>query len=229
MSPHLHNDDLVLAFYGELAAPHLDECAECQARLEALKRDLGLVDAPVPERNEAYGVWVWHRLRPRLRQRQAPRWAAISAVALLVIGAFAFGRWTAQAPVVETARVAKPARALRASLGDHLERTHLVLAEIENGDANAADFANDRERAEALLTPNRLYREAARQAGDPNAAQVLEDLERVLLEIVHSPEQVSREEFDELRNRIRDRGLVLRIKVVEEEYQEEPELEPIQQ
>lgn len=225
MNPHASDDDLILALYGELEAPHVAECAECQERLEALRRDFAQFDDPVPERGATYGTWVWHRLRPKLgRERQ--RVAAIVAVAMLVIGAFAFGRWSAMpAPVQTAGHRTGPARALRASVGDHLARTHLVLAEIVNADGEEIDFAGDRQRAEALLTPNRLYREATRQAGDRNAAEVLEDLERVLLEIVHSPDQVSREEFDALRQQIHEQGLVLRIKVVEDEYQEEPELE----
>ena len=50
-----------------------------------------------------------------------------------------------------------------------------------------------------LKLRRRLYRQTARTTGDSAVASVLDDLERVLIEIAHSPSEVSSEQLDDLR------------------------------
>ena len=65
----------------------------------------------------------------------------------------------------------------------------MVLAELSNApDAKGKlDISDERQMAEELLDDNRLYRQTARTTGDTGVANVLDDLERVLIEIAHSP------------------------------------------
>ncbi|MGC3956548.1 MAG: hypothetical protein QM813_00805 [Verrucomicrobiota bacterium] len=91
---------------------------------------------------------------------------------------------------------------------------------MENApDDDELDFKDEQERAESLLTPNRLYRQAAAHSGDADTVQVLEDLERTLLEIAHSPAKVSAEGLPAIRQRIREQKITFRVKV--EEVQQE--------
>lgn len=216
---HIDDEDLVLIYYGEQErGTHLDACSECSARYAALAVDLPRLadEMPVPERGEDYGKWTWFRLRPKLeRQRRDWRWAVAAAV---VVGAFFAGRYSMEpaAPMASS----PVARVYRASLGEHLERSQLVLREIENApDEAETDFADEQARAESLLTANRLYRQEAASEGDGETERVLEDLERILLEVAHSPAKVSAEELNAIRDRIREQGITFRVKV--EEVQQE--------
>ena len=49
--------------------------------------------------------------------------------------------------------------------------------------------------------------------GDAATAALLEDLERVLLEIAHSPSAVSAKQLEDLRKQIEDRGILFKVKV----------------
>jgi hypothetical protein len=212
----LAEDDLILVYYGEFDRAHLDECAECLGRYDQLARSLAPIgESEIPARSEEYGRWVWQRLQPKLRRNEGRRVGAVAAIAAMLLMAFAVGRYTAPERASEPA----PVRVKQAALGDHLERSNNVLAEVVNARAEF-DFSGERERAESLLMPNRLHRQSAQQAGDRRTAQVLEDLERVLLEIAHSPDRVSSEQLDEIREQIRQQGIVFRVKVIEEEVQE---------
>jgi hypothetical protein len=237
---HLNEEELVMLYYGEEAADrreHLAGCAACRTAFEALEAALGSVDLPVPERDDEYGAAVWARLRPKL-ERGAPRipfwhslfatrrWAAAAAMAALVIAAFLAGRfWPwhgAQAPDrAGTPQVRE--RILLVAVGDHLERSQMVLLELMNADPQhkSVDISDERERARNLIASNRLYRQTAARAGDPGVATVLDDLERVLLEVAHSPSQLSSQQFEELRQRVEAQGILFKVHVIDSQLKRE--------
>ena len=64
------------------------------------------------------------------------------------------------------------------------------------------------------MSENRLYRQAAFKAGDTNVSNLLEELERVLLEVAHTPSQLNSAEFDDLRQRIEAEGILFKIRIV---------------
>jgi hypothetical protein len=107
-------------------------------------------------------------------------------------------------------------RILLVTVGDHLERSQMVLAEIENepDSDGRLDISRERQIAEDLLDDNRLFRVTARTTGDNSMASVLDDLERVLLEIVHSPSEVSGDQLKQLQTQIQDRGLLFKVRVL---------------
>jgi hypothetical protein len=83
------------------------------------------------------------------------------------------------------------------------------------------DLSGDQQRAEDLLVANRLYRNAVQTAnGDPQTVELLEEMERVLLEVAHSPERLDAQEFEAIRERIRDRGIVFKARVVGQTIEE---------
>ena len=107
-------------------------------------------------------------------------------------------------------------RILLVAVGSHLERSQMVLAEIANTGATGkgkVDISYEQQAAQDLVDSNRLYRQAATRNGDTATAAMLEELERVLLEISHSPSDVSTAELDDLRRQIEDRGILFKVRV----------------
>jgi hypothetical protein len=219
---HLDPDDLALHYYredGGAAAAHLAECADCAAAYAALAADLdGLRPADVPEPADGFEARMWRRVEaklPRKGLRWAP-WMGGLAIAASLVLAFWLGKITnvssptAPAPTQEEVRE----RILLVAVGDHLERSQMVLLEVVNAPAGEADLTVPQRSAEELATANRLYRQAATRAGEPAVASVLEDLERVLVEIAHSPSPASSAEVDRLRQRIESKGLLLKVRVI---------------
>jgi hypothetical protein len=227
---HLTEEQLVLAFYGEHGRDHLADCEACRAAYERLEALLAQADSlEVPERGPEYGREVWARLAPRLdepRPRSAwwqslfvPRsWAIAGAMAVLIAGAFFAGRfWPYAAPAPAQPLAAQTRnRILVVSLGEHLDRSQMVLLELVNAQpGREIDMTAEQERADDLVAANRLYRQAASYSGDQGTAEVLEDLERVLLEIARGPSRLSSEEFEALRERIEAQGIMFKVRVID--------------
>ncbi len=99
----------------------------------------------------------------------------------------------------------------------------MVLAELTNASDGKGklDITDERQIAEQLLDDNRLYRQTARSTGDTAVASVLDDLERVLLEISHSPSEVSNDQLDALRQEIESRGLLFKVRVLGSQVRQE--------
>jgi hypothetical protein len=243
---HIQDDDMVLHYYGEeddrrAVDSHLSECAVCRERFDRLSSDMASVGAlEMPERGDDYGASVWARIQPRLeasptRRRWVsvpavrmtwPRLAFAGGVAGLVVAAFVAGRYW-QAPVAPPATQAQaPAavvreRILLAAVGEHLERSRVILAEIShrtNGDA--IDISSEQAVAQDLVATNRLYRQAAVSGGDPAMAAVLEELERTLAEIANSPSTTSVDGLASLRDRIESQGLLFKVTVFGSQVQQ---------
>ena len=93
----------------------------------------------------------------------------------------------------------------------------MVLVELlsgEDGTAGHVNIAVERARAEQLVTANRLYRQTAADAGDAAVRELLDELERVLVDVAASPEELSQEELGEVRRRIDSRALLFKVRVV---------------
>jgi hypothetical protein len=184
----------------------------------------------VPERGPDYGQRVWERIEDKLVPPSAPRparvifpwrWAAAAGFAALLVGAFLAGRffpWTPRPEATASDALASTQvreRVLRAAVGDYLERSQVVLVELANASPNGLlDITAEQERAADLVTENRLYRQTAARTGDAAVAGLLEELERVLLEIAHAPPQISPEGLESLRKRLEAEGILFKIRVL---------------
>jgi hypothetical protein len=224
-SPHASQEELVLHAFGEAERPaelesHVAECEECRGELEAVRRTLEAVAVQAaPERDADYGSRVWQRLEPRLRAhdraRRARRLWVPAALAASLVLAFVLGRHTAPTP---TAGASQPVRdrILLVALGDHLERSQMVLVELVNAHAaGPADVHREQEWAQSLLAENRLYRQAlARSDAAGIGGGVLEELERVLIEIANGPSKLSARQLKEIQERIESRGILFKMRVV---------------
>jgi hypothetical protein len=232
---HVTEEELILHYYGETEDPatveqHLNGCDACRTAFGSLQRILNVMEAlPVPERSADYGAQVWERMsahlpvRRRLRLFVIPwRWAAAcAAMATLLIGAFLAGRfypWPPRqaAPIAANPQTPQTQESiLKMAVGDYLDRSQMVLIELANASpAATSDISAAQERAANLVGENRLYRQTAAATGDALVASVLDELERVLLEIAHSPSQLSTEQLNELQRRLRSDGILFRIRVL---------------
>jgi len=228
---HLNEEQLVLFHYRELGdlagvEEHLAGCDSCRAAYRELESLLKQVEAPVPERGEQYGSQVWHRLRPSLEPRRLrawPRWALAAAMAGLVVAAFLAGRfWPGQLrpapqPIAQPVRE----RILLVAVGDHLERSQMVLMELVNSKPNGpVDISEEQQRAQDLVAANRLYRQTAAHAGEAGLASVLEELESTLIEVARRPTLLSSAEFEELRRRIEAQGILFKIRIIDSQVRQ---------
>lgn len=231
---HLTEEQLVAHYYGETkseAEAHLRECGECRAELRSLEQVLALAEAePAPERGEEYGGQVWMRIRARLPEHppkyawgglfiKFPRWTWAPVAAMLLLGAFLIGRYTqGEPPVMDKGKIAGvdsnlvKQHVILVALGDHIDRSQMVLLEL----TNATDASGDKERVRELLADNRLYRQTALENKEPATAAVLEELERILLEVANSPEGLSGPALERIQARIQGQGILFKVRVVGE-------------
>jgi hypothetical protein len=242
---HFSEDDLTLYYYGEgprrdRIERHLAECADCQALYRRISGALALIAVPdAPERGDQYGLEVWQRIRHQLPEPAVPFWAGwfridrlawAGAAAALVLAAFAAGRvWPhgAATPAPAVAQVAPPGarpadvnhRILLASVADHLDRSERVLTDIMHA-ADNGDISTEQAWAEDLVTASRLYRQDAVDANEQSIAAMLDEIERNLLEIVHSPAKISAADLDEIHRRIDAAALLFKVRVMSDELRQ---------
>ena len=233
-----HPDDerLILFHYeGDRAvARHLTGCLPCRGRMVGIEGLLKLVETePVPERGDAYGQEVWSRIAPRLPERprsawrllfSPPRLAFAGALAAVALAAFLTGRfWRSEPPAAAATASQTRERILLVTVGDHLERSQTVLIELLHAPADGPSAESERARARELLDANRLYRQTAASAGERGVSDVLEDLERVLLEASHGAVPVSMESLEGLRRKAEAEGVLFKIRVLGSRVREREE------
>lgn len=251
MNAHLSEDELILHFYGEIdradvvrVDAHLASCDECRAAGEKLRRVLMLVDSAAPvEAPEGFERIAWARLEPHLDGNTAgaqsllkrwlwmPQWALAGGIAALLVVAFFAGRMTGGNPAhvaVPADAVAEvtPEKVLQSEVGAHLDRTQMMLVELANAEVGHSDvLAGEQRRAADLVAANRVIRQSALQAGDAQIVDILEDLERVLLEIANAPADGSSNELTGLQSRITQEDLLFRLRVIASEMRQRNQLD----
>lgn len=231
---HLSEEQIVLHCYGDADdAPaiegHLRACAECRERLGHVQGLLSQIEpTDVPEPPAIFEEKTWLRIRDRLPQRHsglqqwifgtAGKWALGGVVALLIAAAFFAGRfWPRTADNNTQAKLAPadPQKIVLVAVGDHLERSQMLLVEIMNADAkDIPGLADEQREARDLLDSNHLYLASAQRVGDPQIARLLDELGRVLTDIANSPAQISRADLQQIRGRIQSDGLLFKVRVV---------------
>ena len=230
------NDDLILHYYGESPEPEamdrlIEATPELRERYEELRRILDAVDEPpIPEPSPFFESRVWNRLETEvagggerraegLRRWLAPRreWGLVGAMALLLVLSFAAGRfWPRDEVTISTASLERiRERILLVTVAGHLEQSERLLVELANAQGNGVyDLSAERDLATELKGSNRLYRQSALQAGQPELVALLEDLELVLLELAHGPGEVPSEDLGALRHQVDESDLLFKVRVV---------------
>ena len=228
---HLSEEQIVLHCYGDAedAAAidgHLRECSECRGRYEQVQGLLRQIEPiEVPEPPAVFEEKTWLRLRDRLPHKRGGfqqwifgpvgRWALGGVAVLLIAAAFLAGRFWPRSTPTETAKQISPPnpqRVVLVAVGDHLERSQMLLVEVMNADTET--LAGEQKEARDLLDSNYLYEASAQRTGDPQVARVLDELGRVLTEIANSPSQISPADLQQIRGRIQSDGLLFKVRVV---------------
>jgi hypothetical protein len=223
-------------------ARHLEQCAACALFVAELQHILQEARSLPPMQPPAA---VWQRITAATERGSdsrkgvrplfhTPDWALATAAAVVL--AFLAGRVIEQqnqrhqrdaaahtqaqavapdGPVSVNAASNVRERVLLVAVGDHLERSRMVLVELANAHTQGElDISAERQSADELLASNRLYRQTAVQLGQTNMAGVLDDLERVLVEVARGPSQVSTEQLAEIQQRIEAQGILFKMTIV---------------
>ena len=225
---HLSEEQLVLHYYGEEgdAAAHLEHCAACRKEYQEIVRVLDACrEVTVPEPVPAFETLMWQKLAPELRKPRTPwwrhGWMLAPVMAGMLAAAFFIGRIsTVKVPVAGETAQAIPAqgreRILLVAMGDHLQRSQMVLVELANAKpGDAPDIHLAQERARDLVSENRLYRQTASLSGANEFSGLLDELERVLTDVANSPARISSPELQQIQRRIESRGLIFKIRVID--------------
>jgi hypothetical protein len=163
------------------------------------------------------------RFRVRTPLRVAMGIAAVAAIVALVVASGRVGRTdrssrtaastasTASTPADHAARE----RVLLTALDDHFQRSELLLVEVMNAEqSGTTELGFERQTADDLLASGRLYRATAQQNGNVRLAQMLEELELVLVEIARSPDRMDQRDLSSLRARIENDDLVFKVRAL---------------
>ena len=241
---HLKEEELIayregVAEQRARISEHLAECEECRAELQRIEAVLAALDSlAVPDPGEDYGRQVWREIAPKLPERPGRWWqmwleprrlAAAGAVLALVVAAFLAGRFIPRKGNGEqVTREQVRERILVVAVGEHLGHSERMLVELSNAapqnpKQKEVSIAAEQRRAEDLLEENRLYRQTALEEGDAGLASVLDELERVLLDVAHSPEEVTPAQLQAIQKKIEARGILFKVRVVGKELEQRQE------
>lgn len=242
---HMTEEELIayregIAEQRAVSAEHLAGCPKCREELERIEAVLAALDTlTVPDPGADYGRQVWKQIAPRLAEKPARWWqvwfeprrlATAGALVALLVAAFLVGRISKrpgpQDNVASEEKVRE--RILVVAVGEHLGHSERMLVELSNAGPDnprqrEVNIASEQRRAEDLLEENRLYRQTALQEGDAGLASVLDELERVLLDVAHSPDQVTPAQLETIQKKIEARGILFKVRVVNQELQQRQE------
>lgn len=228
----ISDDELVLYFFGESArneeiALALQNDPAMASRYSEIVSVLGAVEKDAaPERPTGYETQVWQRLQWKLRDAAAPepwwrRWFAVrflvpaGALAALVVLAFVIGRWGPGAPPNGAIASDVRERILLVDVGQHLGEAEMVLVEVLNAESDSAELESVRDRAGELLAGNRVYRQATTQSDtSPEMATVLDELDRMLMELRNSPEGDASGTVEQLQKTLQSNGTLFKVRVL---------------
>jgi hypothetical protein len=230
---HLSEEQVVLHCYGdagnaEEVRRHLEECLACRDEYEHVQRLLRQIEPPeVPEPPAVFEDKTWLNLRGRLPTKRGgvwqwlvapPKWAIAGVIAVLLVAAFLIGRYGPAQKVPSAppnAGSANAERVVLVAVGDHLERSQMLLVEIMDTDAkDTVGLSREQKQARDLLDANHLYRVSAQRTGDPQIERLLDELGRVLTEIANGPSELSQADLQQIRSRIQSEGLLFKVRVV---------------
>ncbi len=228
---------------------HLQACQTCQTLWAEITQSLKMADAVrVPEPDAGFEQAMWARIQPALpaavprrtvfeslfgtrpSRGQLSAWLvpAASLAAAIAVVALAGRGWRPESRAVPAPAVTRAAvdpagreRVLLTALGDHFQRSEMLLVEVMNAPSTGTEeFGFERQTANDLVDSSRLYRQAAQQNGNARLAQMLEDMESVLVEIARGPDRVDLKDFSSLRARIDKDDLLFKVRAVSKQIED---------
>ncbi len=242
---HMTEEELIAYCEGvaeqrAVISEHMAACQECRGELERIEAVLAALDTlAVPDPGADYGRRVWQEIAPRLAEKPGRWWQALmdprrlataGAVVALILAAFVAARITKRGNTGDNIASKEQVRerVLVVAVGEHLGHSERMLVELSNAAPNdpkqkEVNISAEQRRAEDLLQENRLYRQTALQEGDAGLTSVLDELERVLLDVAHSPDEVTPAQLEAIQKKIEGRGILFKVRVVNKELQQRQE------
>jgi len=226
---------------------HCRECAECRADLESLtavvesfparptgpgeERD-GLFWAEFADRVEARiqgasqprnGFWApWlEEIETLLTRSWKPVGAAAGILALAIIAFVLTQRGSAPppaGPAIQSTAATEIPDTTREQFAQYLRKSNMLLVGLANRkiDDDVVDLSAERELSRQLVRESRALRE---NRLDPQAVQLMGDMEKILIEVASRNKMTDRKHFDLIRSGIRQENLLFKVRMTETVYQ----------
>jgi hypothetical protein len=241
---HLSDQELyALSQFPEGGLPnHLRECQECSTHFHEfvalLESAAGAAGTPRPSPDLTDRVWAAIRpslpvYHPQTQGRSSgvftawwPRglvWAGALASLALVGASFWAGRLLEgrhrETNLALQAPPSQPGRVVLLVVRDHLDRSERLLVELDHvGHFARMDGGPLEREAVDLLEDNRLYRQTIAMSRDPALAQLLERLDRVLVEVAHESASLHGGDLARMREHMNLDGLLFELRVVRDRH-----------
>jgi hypothetical protein len=103
----------------------------------------------------------------------------------------------------------------------------MLLLELSHAsEPGEVDISGGRQRAIELVNANRLYRSTAQKVGDVSIVTLLDELERVLLQVGHQPSRLTARDLKEIQDSIQSQGILFKVRVVRANVRKESAQRP---
>ena len=106
-------------------------------------------------------------------------------------------------------------------LDNHLDRSERLLVQLNHAGAEEEVGLPLQAEARQLLVDNRLYRQSVAQNNDPLLGAALDHLERVLVEVANSPDELNRGDIARIEEEMNTQGLLFQIRVLRTKVSEQ--------
>ena len=226
-------EQIILHLYGELSdaeqrklEQHMRECSACAEDLAYTRDVFDMIDkADTAEAPEAAWEKCWGEITsgvqvssdPKTGWALFPRWAPVAAGVVLIfaVGIFIGRFWPSSQPST-VADTELTSEFPQFTLQDHFDNLKPLLAEYANhpaGDTTDDRVLVDRRLIQSLLVQNYMLMRLVAQ-NDPEAADLLEDIDLVLREIKNM-EAGDPEAPGMIRRLIQSRDILFKINVLQ--------------
>lgn len=223
-------------------ARHLAECTACAAEVEHLREVLHRVPKVVTRASEQRSEEFWNGFARRVEQRIGPKWEMQPAPMLDVLTSWFYFRRPALAAagvalagvgivvsvwIARMAEVQPPHDQIveQAPVDEHVERvgqyfrrSKSLLVGLTNKKAPEGvplDLSLERQVSRQLVEEARQLRE---QPLDPGATQLIDEMERILIELANAEDAGVQSNMDLLRSGIRQENLLFKVRMAEAVY-----------
>ena len=228
---HLTDEQLVEHYFGEdlhrVVETHLRVCSRCERVFEEIANTLDVRPPEPPAWEPRYGERVWRSIqaqvpaypaKPKRSGFSMPRLVLSSLCLSALVAAFIGGTLWERSRTRPSDTGSLPQareRVVLFILDDHLERSERLLVQLNHA-GEEKDYPEGSLQAEArqLLSDNRLYRQAISTGKDPITNAALDHLERVLLEVANSSQELNSADIARIEQEMNTDSLLFQIRVL---------------
>jgi hypothetical protein len=242
---HLTDEQLIEHFFGEganrvVVETHLRICSRCEQVYEEISNVLAVNAPEPPAREPGYGKRLWQSIQAPLRTYPKkpkrnyfswPRIVLASACLLGIAAAFFVGALWQRSRVHPSEATISPQakeRVVLFILDDYLDRSERLLVQLNHaGGENGDPDDSLQTEARQLLPDIRLSRQALSTGSNPMMASALDHLERVLLEVANSPDNLNSADIERIEREMNTDSLLFQIRILRARTsQQEQKVEP---